>query len=69
VNVGEEMQPSKKGVMMSLTSQVHSMAREEGGVAVCEEEAALGRHRRRRKNEASGAEWAKKAEWAGRLLG
>jgi hypothetical protein len=39
------------------------------GTTACEEEAALGRCRRSRKREVSGAGWAKKAEWVGWLLG
>jgi hypothetical protein len=57
--------------MTGLTSRVHSKAREEGGLGgvACEKEATLGRLWRSRKREGGGAGWAKKAEWAGWLLG
>jgi hypothetical protein len=58
-----------KGVMRGLTGRLHSMAQEEGGVAAWEEEVVLDWHRQRRKREAGGAMWAKKAKWAGWLLG
>jgi hypothetical protein len=61
----EEMRLSKGGGNEGLTSWVHSMAREEGGTAAGEEEATLGRRRWKRKREAGGARWAKKAEWVG----
>jgi hypothetical protein len=59
--------------MRGLTHRVHSMTREEDNATLCEEEAALGWHRRRRKSEAGGAGWAKtlsglagcSADWAG----
>jgi hypothetical protein len=43
VKEGEEMRPSKGGVMMGLTGRVHSMTREKGGAA------ALARRRARRR--------------------
>jgi hypothetical protein len=46
--------------MTGLVGRVHSMAREVGSAAVCEEEAALNRRMQGRKRVASGAGWAKR---------
>jgi hypothetical protein len=62
VKEGEEMQPSKGGNGgLDRSGPLHGVGggRRGGlGTTACEEEAALGRCRRRRKREAGGAGWA-----------